>query len=358
MATGQSTRPANPTAQLTDTLTGATFLRMLTRPTATHLAAAATLLEVVPAHVRVIDGRHDPPSAPDVPVIATDVGLAEDGHSLGDRPLETAIAIASDRSVAVPRASLALAGSIESVDGPGIATVGDDLGRALASSVRLFGPFSGRDPEQVRERLRAAGLPTSVATVRDDPEAGRRLAEWVVTTIIESGDRPPSATRALERALGPTSLPDGPTATREGLVDLIETLAWADPGLAVAVVRGSAESVDGRYHDLASTVHATVGELPTDGPDDLVTTTIEDGPPGPTAHLWTHYRLHRPYGLVIVEGDPVRVALASSGSRGASAVLEAVAGDLGGGFWGDHRLAEGTFEATPDTLTDSVSRHL
>lgn len=361
MPTGQSTTQGVSTDGLARSLTESSFVHILTRPSAEQLAASATLLAATstPGHVRVLDGRTAPPSVSEGLVITTDPRGDEATTFLGDEPLHRAVAVVEGLSGAVPEPVRALEGE-EFTPSPGIVTPVDDLGTAIATSLRLYGPLSGRRPEAVAERLRDAGLPTAIDEARTDEGAGRRLAGWLAASALEAEDRPPSAADALESALSPIHLPHGPVPTREGLVDLLETVAWEDPGIALACLLGDGrwDAAIGRYVYLANRVYEVVGTRPTNGPDDLVSTTVDDVPPGPTARLWTAYRLHRSYGLVVSGGEPARVGLAATGPRGASALLEAATGELGGSFWGGRKVAEGLLPADPETIESTLRRRI
>ncbi|MFP4590059.1 MAG: hypothetical protein ACLFM8_01165 [Halobacteriales archaeon] len=354
MATGQSTTREG---AVLEAIASADHLCVLARPWPDELAAAAVLAGAAEGsvHVRVVDGHRGPPETPAGTTLATDPGVdAADAALEGADPLAAALSVADALDATVPPSIDALATAAEAA--PGVVAVEDDLGASVATSLRYHGPVSGRDPATVAERLDRATLPTTLEGVRADPTGARRLVGWLATATLEGEARPASATAALERAVAPTYLDGHRVPTLEGLNDVLAVLAWADPGLGLGVLLGGDDwsTALARYRDVAPRVHAAVAGLPTDGAGDLVVGTVEDVPPAPTAWLWSAYRLHRPYGLVVADEAPTRVALASTGARSASALLEGLVAEVGGGFWGDRRVA-GAHLPVP---ADGVARRL
>lgn len=363
MASGR-TAEAPAAVAVADRLDGATYLTVLARPARGHLLAAATLAAgPVPAQVRVVDERAEGPAAPGDAVVATEHSIAGADVALeGPDPAASAVAVLErlDAVGSVPPAVTALLEATdEDARAPGVVAALDDLAAVCATSTRLYGPLSGREPAVVADRLADAGFPTTVAELREDTSAARRVASWLAATSLEAEGRPPAAADAMRGALRPTYVDAGPTPTREGLEELLDVLAGGDPGLAVASLLGDAwDDALGRYRDLAAAVHGAVGALPVDRPGPLVDADAPEAPLEPAVRLWTAFRLDAPYGLLVRGDGPIRLALASTGDRSASALLEAAASRHGGAAWGDEAVAGAVVPAERSACVATVAEAL
>jgi hypothetical protein len=193
---------------------------------------------------------------------------------------------------------------------PGIATPTSDHAEGLAHSTLLAGPFSG-DPEAA-----SATLESLEPDAENDQTDGRGLASDVVCSILEDESTPVRAATAVERAIRPLAILDGPFHTIGGLADVLDATARTDAGLAIAIALRLAGStglagddqpsaVDGdtadatlsAWREFGRTIHAVEVTVDADAPattrTDLVAT-----------HLPTVARLLRDFR---VQADAVAV---------------------------------------------------
>lgn len=142
---------------------------------------------------------------------------------------------------------------------PGVGVPTPDLATGLAYTTSLRLPVSN-DPDAARELLETVGVAAEAT-----PESLRRLASVVAldATSLDDERRPAErAVEATERTLHP-HVTDEPFGSVEGYADVLETLAAADPGLALAAAL-EPEAVADRALDCWQThgerVHAAVGD--------------------------------------------------------------------------------------------------
>lgn len=362
MATGQSTRPSGSTDELLELISAAEFVTVLARPMSTHLLAAATIAATSPSpfHLRIIDGDDEMPTPVGDVVIGTEPTLPGIDRALEPSdPLTEAVAVARRLGGSAIPPAAALVATTDRTPQPGVTAVLDDVAAVVGTTTRIYGPLSGREADDIGVRLREADFPEAVSGLAADEAAGRRFSSWLATTVLEADGRPASAASALEDALGPTYTDTGPTPTVEGLDELLEVLAGAEPDLAVAAILADRwESAIERYCTESSRIHDAVGGLPVDRPGPLVVAEAPAIPLEPAVRLWSGYRLADPYGLLVRGDDPVRLALGSTGPRSASALLEAVVGRHGGARWGDERVAGGMVAADRRTVEETITGEL
>lgn len=347
-------------AEVRDRLDTATFTTVMALPTPAHLAAGVGLARLAEpmVRIRVLDGSNAIPAGPSGFVVGThpSIPAVEVALEPGD-PLEAVSRI----GVPTDLASLASQAVADAEgDGPGIVATVDELDRAIPTSLRWYGPLSGAAPEAVRKRLEAGAFPTTARQLPADESNARRLASWLATLSLEADDRPPSAATALERLVSPTYTAEGPAPTVEGAHDILGLLSLGDPGLAIAACYDDShwEAARTRYRELAEAVHDEVTALPVDRDGPLATATVESALLEPSAWLWTAFRLDHEYGLLVQASTQTRLALASSGNRSASALLEAVATATDGVHWGDEHVAGARIDASADELLERITDQL
>jgi hypothetical protein len=391
---------SRPPDAIASALSGATFARILA-PVSGDAVAATAILDAAlpcPTQIRPLAPADDPAavaavgdatdtrillddaaSADATPVDAVDVRLSGRGGAVppsgpadeptataaGDRPLSVVARDVARQLGTEPGSMPVFAGCVaagvapETVvpdlleraihDGiltrrPGVAIPGSDLADGLAHSTLLAGPFSG-DVEDARATLEAIDVGDTVDS--SDEDSGRRVASAVVCSILEDESVPERAATAVERAVRPLAIPDGPFDTVGGLADVLDATVRTDPGLGTAMALGltRADGPDGdevgqpidnetvdaalsSWREFAQRVHAVDGEAP--GPVANARTNLS------ATHLPTVARLHRDFR---VEADAVSIA-------GESAV--AVAGPV-------ERTAD-VAAAIADTVPSSESR--
>ncbi len=367
MASGRSaTREGSDsnTESLSNSLEEASFVTLLSLPHPRHLVAATVLARAAtgPFRIRVLDRATGAPTKPEGLLIGTDPAIAEADLALSPmRPVEQATAVFERLGGSPIDDSLMKAiNTGDGSDSPGIVCTHDNLARSIGTSLRWYGPLTGADIATIDTRLEEAGLPQSVGEVSGDTTLARRLASWVSMLALEATGRPMSASEALDRLFTPTYLEDAPIPTAEGLYDLLWLTCATDPGLALAACLDTAfvDTALTRFDAEATEVHAAVGRLPVDRDEPIAVASTDAVALEPIAWLWTAYRLQQPYGVIIDEGNPSRVAVASTGPRSASALVEALVTSLDGIGWGDASIAGGFIDGDSQTIARTLNKQL
>ncbi|GGL58369.1 hypothetical protein [Halocalculus aciditolerans] len=301
-------------------LSGASFVRVAARADGDCLAAAGVLAGAceasgLPFQVSVVETpveaerRFDGVDDGVCVAVGFDAGDAsvrsDEASSASASAFESASALGAE-----PDAALALAGAVaagrppegaplDAVDGdidrrPGLCVPTADVADGLAHSLRLHGDVSG-DEAQAGALLAELALPAEL-----DDSARRRLASRVALDVTESpaGER---AATAIEAALRPHVLPDGPFATLEGYADVLDAVAATAPGLGVAFVLGHGDTpaVLDAWRETARAVH---GRLRREAParySGCVTFDAADAPLRQTARLVRDYRSREPTAIAV-----------------------------------------------------------
>ncbi|QSG03231.1 exonuclease RecJ [Natranaeroarchaeum sulfidigenes] len=278
-----------------------------------------------------------------------------------DRPTSvTAFEIARDLGV-TPDAVLALAGAIASgaaagaddtagvLDAavergveqrPGVGLPIDDLSDGLAHSTLFHAPYSGR-PEAVQATLAELALPAEL-----DADAHRRIASMVALDATDVDEGQSRAAEAIEGALSPYTVPDGPFATVEGYADVLSAVASDAPGTGIALALGHDARLDAlsAWRTHAAAVHDGLRNGTTGRYDGLFVARVEDGPVRTTARLLLGYRSPEPIALAVSDDE---AGVAAADEAGVAAVDEALASAIettGGEFAGTDRRGYARFD--------------
>lgn len=193
----------------------------------------------------------------------------------------------------------ARAAGCERRPGTGVPTA--DLADGLAHTTFAHTPDSG-DSEAYRAVLTERGLPTEWTPDTGD-EAGRRLASLLAFDAIRSGEAPPRAADAVERALRPHA--GGPFATVEGYADVLDAAARRAPGTGVALALGhdAREAALAVWREHASATHRAIDAADTSRYDGLLAVVTRTGPVETVARLVRDFRSPEPAVLVVGDGE-------------------------------------------------------
>ncbi|MGB9963512.1 hypothetical protein [Halobacterium hubeiense] len=350
--TGRSTAATEPDAE--SVLADAEFVRVTAAPTGGSVAAAAMLAGAcdergVPYQVRA---TRSAPSAPDaagtslvavgVESPAADVEFAEDApnaafdaaRDLGADP-DPVVAFAGALADGVePSNDVREAAGLTRRPGVGIPTA--DLAAGLAHSTLVHASFSG-DEQAAGATLAELGLPPEL-----DEAAQRRLASAVALDATD--DATPRAADRVADVLRPHETPAGPFETVEGYADVLAALAWAAPGLGVALAQGAVDAPAAldAWRDHAGDAHAAVRRA--DPSRYSAVEVAEADAAQPTvARLVRDYRAREPAVLVVGDGT---AALATTDADARDVLPDSV---------GTATLAVADFDADhSEALVDTV----
>lgn len=269
--------------------------------------------------------------------VATDLGGA-------DPTLAMAGAIAAD---AVPEGDLLEAATEAGIERrPGVGVPTADLADGLSHSTLFHAPFSGAEG-RAGALLADLDLPADL----DDP-ARRRIASAVALVATEP-PAPASAVGAMERALRPHVLSDGPFATVEGYADVLESLARSAPGLAVALAIGRGDRTDAldAWRTHAEAVHGAITMAERSRHDGVVVLSIDDATPADArtvARLARDFRSAEPTVLAVGAEE---VGLATTDVDAASILSDALGRNAVGGR---SDLATGAVDGSIDEAVDGI----
>jgi hypothetical protein len=187
---------------------------------------------------------------------------------------------------------------------PGVGIPTADLGDGLAHSTLYYARVSG-DEQQAGALLAELALPAEL-----DDTAHQRVASALAMEVT-APPAPASAVPALERALRPHVLPNGPVETVEGFADVLESLARSAPGLGAAFAVGRLDRTDALsvWREHASTVHDAVRLGDRNRSSGLVVLEADDADPWTVARLVRDFRSAEPAALVVGTDE---VALATT----------------------------------------------
>jgi hypothetical protein len=186
---------------------------------------------------------------------------------------------------------------------PGLGLPTAELATGLAYSGLVHASFSG-DEQAVGAFLADLGLPAEL-----DDDAHTRLASAVAldATGQPDGSR---AVAAIDALLAPFDSPDpAPFETIEGYADVLDALAWTDPGTGVAYLLGheDREAALDVWKAAGTTLHPTVERMDLSAEGDIVGGAIEDGDPRRVARLVRDFRAGAS-SVVITSADAVALA--------------------------------------------------
>jgi hypothetical protein len=207
---------------------------------------------------------------------------------------------------------------------PGVGVPTADLADGLAHTTFVHTPDSG-DTAAYREALAEHDLPGE-RTPETSDDAGRRLASLLAFDAVRSGEAPPRAADAVERALRPHT--GGPFATVEGYADVLEATARRAPGTGVALALGhdARDAALDAWRDHASAAHRAVRAADTSRYDGCVAVVTRTGPVETVARLVRDFRSPEPAVLVVGDGE----AAAAGDGVDVGGALRATAAAAGG----------------------------
>jgi hypothetical protein len=150
--------------------------------------------------------------------------------------------------------------------------------------------------------LEARDLPTERSPDTDD-EAGRRLASLLAFDAVRSGEAPPRAADAVERALRPHA--GGPFATVEGYADVLDATARRAPGTGVALALGhdAREAALDAWREHGAAAHRALRAADTSRYDGLLAVVTRTGPVRTVARLARDFLSPEPAVLVVGDGE-------------------------------------------------------
>ena len=238
-------------------LVTAPFVHLIPAPTVDALAATAILVRMLehletPYHVT----RRREPVPTDEFGLA--IGMRRDDVSLALPPAEATVqAAAIGRTIGAPAPSQWVpVGTTFTPKEPPATEQPRVLGlpkpddpAMLAASTLVHGPFSG-------DELAADHLFTETSN-------GRDRATLVALATLQGGRPTPNLADGIIQLASARATPDGPFATTTGTADVLDVLADADPGLAVALVCGYESSIGTAittWRDQAAAIHAVVDQ--------------------------------------------------------------------------------------------------
>ncbi|MFB6082057.1 MAG: hypothetical protein ABEJ67_04465 [Halanaeroarchaeum sp.] len=281
----------------------------------------------------------------DVSLVADSVALAAYDVATtigdGDPVLALAGALAAGVVPQGPVLDAAAEAGVERRSGVGLPTA--DLADGLAHSRLFHAGFSGQEG-QAGAFLADLDLPADL-----DEAAHERVASAVALDATEP-PAPPRAADAIEAALRPHVLPDGPFETAEGYGDVLDALARTAPGLAttLAVGRFDRAGVLDAWRDHAAAVHAAVRMAERSRHQGLVVLETEGADTWTVARLARDFRSAEP--AVLVVGDDVALATTDRNAR----EILADAGDPDA-MGGRDRLASAGPAADVDAIVRSLT---
>ena len=374
--TGRATTDADATSDIAAQLREAGFVRLFAHADGDSLAASGVLARALddidsPFQISVVETREEylnrserTDDAVVVP-IGIDPGQTDESVLSAIRPTArptsvTAFEIARDLGV-TPDAVLALAGAVASgaaigaddtagvLDAavergveqrPGVGLPVDDLSDGLAHSTLFHASYSGR-PEAVQATLAELALPAEL-----DADAHRRIASLVAldATAVDEGQA--RAAEAIEGALSPYTIPDGPFATVEGYADVLSAVASDAPGTGIALALGYDARSDAlsAWRTHAGAVHDGLQTGTTGRYDGLFVARVEDAPVRTTARLLLEYRSPEPTALVVSDDEAAVAAVDEAGVASVEDALASAIETTGGEFTGTNRRGYARFE--------------
>ncbi len=341
-------RSASDTAtDLAARLAEARFVRVAPRADGDAIAAAGLLLRALaarstPFQARVVPVTDDPPEDATIPI-----GFP-DGLDPETRPASAAAADVIRELDCEPDPELVFAGcllgndpeaagvDLERRNGVGIPTA--DLADGLAHSTLFHADFSGDET--------AVGAELAELTDGD-----RAVASLTALETVGSEAANERAATAIERALRPHAAPDGPFETAEGLADVLDCLARAAPGIALALATGHEVRIEAleawRTHSTAA--HEAIREADTGRYDGLFVARVSEGPVETVARLLRDFRSPEPVALVVSDAEASAAGL-SDGVGDAMIEASTAVGGTGGGT---ARRGVARFDCPPEAFLES-----
>lgn len=374
--TGRATTDADAASDIAAQLREAGFVRLFAHADGDSLAASGVLARALddigsPFQVSVVETRDAYVSRSErlddalVVPIGIDANRADESTLSAIRPTTrpasvTAFEIARELG-STPDAVLALAGAVaggasvaaDDTAGmldvaaehgveqrPGVGLPVDDLSDGLAHSTLFHAPYSGR-PEAVQATLAELALPAEL-----DADAHRRIASLVALDATDVEEGQSRAAEAIEGALSPYVIPDGPFATVEGYADVLSAVASDAPGTGIALALGYDARSDAlsAWRTHATAAHNGLRNGTTGRYDGLFVARVEDAPVRTTARLLLQYRSPEPIALVVSDDEAGVAAVDEAGVAAVDDALASAIETTGGEFAGTDRRGYARFD--------------
>jgi len=367
--TGRDHAPAPAPSDLAGSLREAAFVRLVSDATGAALAGTGVLARALddagtPFQASVVGPFADPDRKTEADcTVALGHGQAAADHTLAATPAATAFQTVRELGATADPA-LALAGTIAGgdVDGaiaeaaeqaglerrPGIALPVADIADGLAHTTLLSGPFSG-DESAAQAVLAELALPADL-----DGDDHRRVASLVALAATDGA--PERATDAVARGLHPYV--GGPFETVGGYADVLDAVARAAPGTAIALALGHDAVHDqalSAWRTHATRAHAAVADATTGRYDGCFVARGDDMPVGTVARLVSEFRSPEPVTLVVTDGEAA--ARATDGQNVAEA-MRAATERVGGTAVGQGDRARAQFDVPTSKLIEAFREAL
>ncbi len=276
--------------------------------------------------------------ATDRPASVTAFDVARELGSTADAVLALAGAASSETVGAGETAPLLEAARENGVERrPGVGIPVDDLSNGLAHSTLFHAPFSG-DPGAVQAALAEIDLPAEL-----DADAHRRVASLVALEATDVGTADVRAAEAIERALSPYAIPDGPFSTVEGYADVLSAVACDAPGTGIALALGHEARADAlsAWRSHAAGAHKGLRDGTTGRYDGLFVARVDDAPVRTTARLLREYRSPEPVAMVVSDDE---AGVTAADDSGVGRALERAVAEIGGEFAGTPQRGYARFD--------------
>ncbi|MFB6125095.1 MAG: hypothetical protein ABEJ59_03960 [Halanaeroarchaeum sp.] len=365
--TGRAAAERTDADALTATLQESAFVHLVSHADGDAVAAAGLLVRALgsdtPFQVSVVRTR----AAADRRIESTEgtaIALGVDASEADGVLTDESVALAAydvANELGSPDADLAIAGALaggvvphgpalEAAEDvglkrrPGVGIPTADLADGLAHSRLFHAGFSGEE-RQAGAFLAELDLPADI-----DDSARRTIASAVALDATEP-PAPSRAAEAIQGALRPHVLPDGPFETAEGYADVLDALARTAPGLAIGLAMDRFDRTDvlTAWREHARSVHEALRLADRARHAGFVVLETTAGDAWTTARLARDFRSAEPTVLVVGDGE---VALATTDAD-AAALLETVVDvdAVGGGT----ALASAETDLANDDLVDALS---
>ncbi|MFC7045511.1 exonuclease RecJ [Halobacteriaceae archaeon GCM10025711] len=185
---------------------------------------------------------------------------------------------------------------VERRAGVGIPTA--DIADGLAHTTLAHASFSG-DAGATQATLAELDLPV------DLDESAHRTVASLFALDATGGDQQARAADAVERALHPHALPDGPFATVEGYADVLDAVArWeAGTGIALALGHDVRTAALDAWREHATAAHQAVRTADLARYSGVVVARVPNAPVWTVARLLRDFRSPEPVALAVSDGE-------------------------------------------------------
>lgn len=339
-----------------DSLATASFVRLVTAPTAEAIAACGMISRSlqsarVPFHASItvaaqatcenattVSIGHSPSLAADH-CLGPGHAVAEASDLLRDQGLEAEPGLQIGR-VLGPTDEKRGSGRSDSREA-GLGMAVPELVDGLAHSSLVHGPYSG-DPALAREFL--DGI---------DAEDPQHVASAVALGTMADTAQSSRAGWALSRFLGPRHTPEGPFETAAGTADVFDLLAPVDPGLALSIAcgdTGARERALGTWRRQSTALHDRLANASVESHSGVAVVQTDIDSVEPLARLVLDY-LAPEASVAVVSDRRLGIATIQPGGLDIATGLEDHVEDLV--QHGPHRCGA-TITSSPERAIDAV----